>query len=210
MIMEELSRKITIYGNITSEKIEEVVRQIVEVNAYDDYQMQNLKQYQPEPIYIYICSGGGELLPSLGLCRLIEHSLTPIVTVAMGEAGSAAFLILISGHYRLAMRGTSIMTHQMSGGAVGSTKDCKITVSHMEKIEEDMISFIREYTELPEEIIEDMYLQQTDKYLSIEEALNYKVIDFIYGESTGDEEQTAEVTVEVEEKTKKKSKKSKK
>lgn len=178
---KELTRQITLYGEITSEKIEQIVSTIVHFNNIDAKNSVALKDYEPEPIQLYICSCGGELLPSLGLCQLMIHSNTPIITICTGECCSAGFLILSCGHYRMATEGSVLMIHQMMGGASGTVKDCKVTLKSMEKLEESMKKLLKQKTNLPEKFMEQIYNEQIDKYLTVNEALKYKVIDNIYG-----------------------------
>lgn len=185
---EELTRQITLYGEITSQKIEDIVNTIVYFNNIDLKNMMTIKDYQPEPIQIYICSCGGELLPSLGLCQLIIYSPTPIITICSGECCSAGFMILACGHYRLATEGSVIMIHQMMGGSAGTVKDCRVTLKSMEKTEEAMVKLLKEKTKLPDKFMEQIYNEQIDKYLTINEALKYKVIDNIYGKEEEIEE----------------------
>lgn len=198
---ETLNRNIFIYGDITSEKIEDVMRQLVEITSYDQLIDKQIKDYEPELIYLWICSAGGEVLPVIGLVEYMMHGSTPIVTVCVGEACSAAFMILMAGHFRLAVRGSSLMAHSMSGGQMGSARDCAVALEQMKKIESYMVDLMKNKTNIPEKMIHDMYHVQTDQYMSVEEALKYKVIDEIYGEPMDDEDDGSDDELEFDEET---------
>lgn len=190
---EPLSRNILLFGEITTEKIESVMQRIIEVVDYDEYVDSTVKNYERQPITLYICSGGGEVLPTIGLCEFMAYCRTPISTVCLGEACSAAFMVLIAGHCRFAVRGSSIMFHQMAGGAAGSVKNCKNHIEHMDRIESYMTALIKERTEIPQKMLDEIYTSQMDRYMSVEEALELRVIDYLYG---GDE---VELDAEIEE-----------
>lgn len=180
--MEPLSRNILLFGEITTEKIESVMQRIIDIVDHDDYMSDTLTNYEREPIKLYICSAGGEVTPTIGLCEYIAYCGTPIATICLGEACSAAFMLLIAGHRRYAVKGSSLMAHQMAGGAIGSARDCEIHLQQMKKVESYMIDLIKETTKLPQNIIDEIYSSQIDKFMTVEEALEYKVIDCIYGQ----------------------------
>lgn len=180
---DDLNRNILLYGEITTQLIHDVVEQLTQIISYDDEMEYTLNNYERKPIKLYICSAGGEVAPSIGLSELIKYSPTPIATICLGEACSAAFMLLIAGHRRYAVKGSSLMAHQMAGGAIGSARDCEIHLQQMKKVESYMIDLMKETTNIPQNIIDEIYSSQIDKFMSVEEALEYKVIDCIYGQA---------------------------
>lgn len=177
-----INRTVLLYGEITTELIKDVVLQITDLLAYDHHMENTVVGYEREPIFLNICSEGGSVSPSIGLCELILHSPSPIVGTAFGLSCSAAFMILICCHYRLATKGSTLMAHHMFGGIGGSTKDCKIAVSHWEKLDQYMIGVMKDHTKIPVSLIEEIYDKQIDKYFTVEEALELGIIDDIYGQ----------------------------
>lgn len=189
MSEQQLSRNIFMYGEINTQSIKEVLQQLAEISDYDDIADQQIKDYERLPVKLFINSPGGELLPCIGLCEFIKFQMqTPVIGVCMGEACSAAFIILINCDYRIAVRGSSLMAHPMSGGSIGSTRDCENVLNHMKSTENYIIDAIKNLTEIPEEIIAEMYLKQIDKYFTPDEAKQYKIVDNILGEETSEEE----------------------
>lgn len=204
MNQENISRNIFIYSEITSELICDVMRQLTEVNDYDDIMDSQVKDYERVPVKLFINSGGGEVLPTIGLCEYIKHNMiTPVIGICMGEVCSAAFIILIHCSYRMATKGSSLMAHPMSSRVNGSTRDCENVINHMRHIEKYLTDSLKEETELPIEIIDEMFMKQIDRYFTPEEAKEYKIIDSILGEKTEEELEEEKISFENEEESEK-------
>lgn len=75
-----------------------------------------------KPIHLYIFSPGGSVDYMWSLIDTIAASETPVYTVNMGVAASAAGLIFLAGHRRLMLARSRLVIHegsaQMSGDAV--------------------------------------------------------------------------------------------
>ena len=67
-----------------------------------------------KPIWIYIMSPGGEADVMWALLDVIGSSITPIYTVNVGTAASAASLIFIAGHKRFMMPNARVIIHEGS------------------------------------------------------------------------------------------------
>lgn len=80
------------------------------------------KPEERKPIWIYIMSPGGEADIMWALLDAIDASVTPVYTVNVGLAASAASLIFIAGHKRFMMPSARVLIHegsaQLSGDAV--------------------------------------------------------------------------------------------
>ena len=72
-----------------------------------------------KPILLYIFSYGGDVDYMWGLIDAIETSETPVYTVNMGMAASAAGLIFMSGHRRYMLKRASVMIHEGSAHVTG-------------------------------------------------------------------------------------------
>ncbi|MCQ2458283.1 MAG: ATP-dependent Clp protease proteolytic subunit [Clostridia bacterium] len=74
------------------------------------------------PIYLYIFSTGGDVDVMWSLVDAIETSETPVYTVNMGVAASAAGIIYLAGHKRFMMPRSRLVIHEgsacMAGDAV--------------------------------------------------------------------------------------------
>ena len=197
---DAVTRNVFMYGDITSELIHELMQQITQIHDYDNALDEQIKDYEREPINLFINSCGGSLLPTIGFCEFIKHVMkTPVIGICMGEACSAAFIVLISCHYRVSVNGASLMAHPMSGGSIGSTRDCENVLNHMKHIEHYIIDAMRNLTKMPKEIVDEMYNKQIDKYFTPDEAKQYQIIDSILGEEVeSDEEEPCNIDDEEE------------
>lgn len=72
-----------------------------------------------KPIHLYIFSPGGDVDLMWSLIDTIEASETPVYTVNMGMAASAAGLIFMSGHRRYMLKRASVMIHEGSAHVTG-------------------------------------------------------------------------------------------
>ena len=72
------------------------------------------KPEERKPIWIFIMSPGGEADIMWALLDMIGASKTPIYTVNVGTAASAASLIFIAGHKRFMMPNARVIIHEGS------------------------------------------------------------------------------------------------
>lgn len=72
------------------------------------------KTEERKPIWIFIMSPGGEGDVMWALLDMIGASKTPIYTVNVGTAASAASLIFIAGHKRFMMPNARVIIHEGS------------------------------------------------------------------------------------------------
>lgn len=72
------------------------------------------KPEERKPIWVYIMSPGGEVDVMWALVDAICLSATPIHTVNVGVASSAASLIFIAGHKRYMMPNAKVVIHEGS------------------------------------------------------------------------------------------------
>lgn len=72
-----------------------------------------------KPIRLYIMSYGGDVDYMWSLVSTIEASTTPVITVNMGVAASAAALIFLSGHKRYMFSRSKVVIHEGSARLAG-------------------------------------------------------------------------------------------
>lgn len=147
--------------------------------------MLTLDQQSNEPITIYINSEGGEVYSMNAIIDTMNLIKSPVYTVVMGLAASAASSILLAGEkgHRYATPNATIMLHQPSGGAQGTSMDVDITIRQLTIAREKLFKFCADRTGQPIETIRTDL--QRDKYFSAEEALEYGIIDVILTEKGG-------------------------
>lgn len=101
------------------------------------------------PIRLYIMSYGGDLDYMWTMVDTIKLSVTPIITINVGVAASAASLIFIAGHKRLMMPNSKVIIHEGSASMAGdAVKVMDATDSYRKELKR-MKDFILAETNIP-------------------------------------------------------------
>jgi ATP-dependent Clp protease protease subunit len=141
-------------------------------------QMLFLEAEDPErDIWLYIHSPGGIVTAGLAIYDTMQFIRPPVATICMGQAASAAALLLASGSKgkRSALPNSRIMIHQPLGGTQGQATDIQIYTAEMLKMKKQLEEILVHHTgQTPEKILED-----TDRnyFMSAEEAKEYGIVD---------------------------------
>mgnify|MGYP001772483134 CR=1 FL=1 len=106
------NRLITIDFDIDNSLMREIGELIMEYNRQDKV----IPVDEREKIVVLINSYGGDLESTYATIAIMELSKTPIITVNMNCAYSAAGLLLLAGHKRYCMPRSQMLIH--SGSAV--------------------------------------------------------------------------------------------
>ena len=135
-------------------------------------------------ISIYINSPGGSFTALTAIYDTMHFVKPDIQTVCLGQAASAAAVLLASGTKgkRLALPNSRILIHQpaISGeGSYGQSSDLEIQAKEILRIRSLMETMLANDTGQPvEKVSHDV---ERDKYLTAEEAKEYGIIDEILG-----------------------------
>lgn len=173
-------KKILLNGEINESLIEKAVMQIFLMNEYDVNMKNENPKYQAEPITVFINSAGGALDEAFSLVSAIEASTTPVVTVALGKAYSAGFLILLAGHARFAQARSTLMYHQGSAGIGGEFSKIIEYAKHWEKCQGIVDEYVIKKTKIKKKQLESIFNNRTDSYMNAETAIQLGVIDGIW------------------------------
>lgn len=107
------------------------------------------KPEERKPIWIYIMSPGGDLDVMWALLDAIAASVTPVYTVNIGTAASAASLIFMAGHKRFMMPNAKVMIHEGSAQVGGDAVKVIDFSENYKKELKRMKSFILARTTIP-------------------------------------------------------------
>lgn len=128
-------------------------------------------------VYLYINSPGGLVTSGLAIYDTMQYIKPDISTICMGQAASAAALLLAAGTSgkRMSLPNANILIHQPMGGARGQATDVGIQARQILKIKDRLNKIFVKHTGQPIEKIE----RDTDRdfYMSAEEAKEYGIID---------------------------------
>lgn len=149
----------------------EIAKTIINMNvAEKDTPTEDLK-----PIYLWIMSYGGDLEQANFFCDLVETSRIPIVTVAMGAAMSAAFLIFLAGKRRYAFKHSQLLIHSGSGQLTGTAEQIKEAQLNYNRQIENMKDYILARTTIDAKTFNKN--KTKDWYLTADELVKYHIVD---------------------------------
>jgi ATP-dependent Clp protease, protease subunit len=175
-----LSRKIVIAEPITDMLAGRVIEHIMEINDYDAHMAQSIAgvkgTYEPEPIEMFITSGGGSAHAGNAIIGAMEMSETPIVTYGLGIVASMALAIFVAGDIRIAHRFTRFMYHSVAWGEDGMLQD------HIDGLKEvsivqDMYNSLFKNTKLTKEMMDEIVKKRENFFFSGKQAVKFGIAD---------------------------------
>ena len=170
------SKTIYINGEITTNEISYITFNLLYLIEEDNIQEEITKNYEREPIKIYISSPGGELQSMWGLIDIMLTSKTPIYTYCIGYAHSAAFKIFLAGKKRFAYQHSSLVYHQLSAGTTGKFLDMIDDIEEFNKNQYDIEEYVKNRTKITQEQLEQYRTLKKDWYFSLDEAKELNVV----------------------------------
>jgi ATP-dependent Clp protease protease subunit len=131
------------------------------------------------PVNLYINSPGGDMTALFAVYDAMQFLGPPIHTVCVGQAASAAAVLLAAGEagQRAALPNARILIHQPHGGAQGQSVDMEIAVREMVTMRERMVDVLTERTGQPRDRIRADI--DRDFILRGQDAVDYGLVDEI-------------------------------
>jgi ATP-dependent Clp protease protease subunit len=129
------------------------------------------------PVNLYINSPGGDMTALFAVYDAMQFLGPPIHTVCVGQAASAAAVLLAAGEagHRSALPNARILIHQPHGGAQGQSTDIEIQVREMVEMRERMVDILVQSTgQTRERIVADI---DRDHILRGPDAVAYGLVD---------------------------------
>ena len=130
-------------------------------------------------ISLYINSPGGVVTAGLAIYDTIQFIKPSVSTICLGQAASAAALLLCSGETgkRYCLPNASVMIHQVLGGYQGQGSDIAIHAKETKRVGDLLNAIMAKHTGQKIETIE----QDTnrDNFMTPEQAKSYGLIDAI-------------------------------
>lgn len=137
-----------------------------------------LQHENPEgEINMIINSPGGEVIAGFAIYDMMQLTTCPISTICVGDACSAASLILAGGAKgkRTILEHSRVLLHQPWGGVKGQVTDIEIQVKDMLRMKQASIDILHKHTNQPKEkLASDL---ERDHILYAEEAIKYGIVD---------------------------------
>ncbi len=142
-----------------------------------------LNHEDPErDIQMYINSPGGMVYAGLAIYDTMQMIPAPVSTWAVGVTASMATVLLAAGEKgkRYALPHSTIHMHPAGGGAQGYTPDVRIQFKELERLQNSNFYILSKHTGQTIEQIEKDF--DRDRYMHAPEAVEYGLVDQIYGE----------------------------
>jgi ATP-dependent Clp protease protease subunit len=135
-----------------------------------------------QDINIYINSPGGSFTALTAIYDTIQFIKPDVSTVCMGQAASAAAILLAAGTRgkRMALPNSRILIHQpYTEGTFGQTSDIEIQANEILRMRELLEKMIADHSGRSlEEVSHDI---ERDKILTAQQAVDYGLIDTVLG-----------------------------
>ncbi len=128
-------------------------------------------------IKLYINSPGGSVTAALAIYDTMQFVRPDVSTVCIGQAASAAAVLLASGApgKRMSLPNARVLLHQVMGGVEGQVRDVEIQTKEMLRIKNQVNTILSKHTGQQKKKIET----DTDRdfFMTPDDAKNYGVID---------------------------------
>ena len=170
------------YAKLFEERIIFLGSQVDDVSANDIMaQLLCLESMDPDrEIQMYINSPGGSFTALTAIYDTMQYVKPDITTVCMGQAASAAAVLLAAGTpgKRMALPNARILIHQpYTETGRGQVSDLEIQAKEIFRMREQLEQMLSKHSKKPvDQVREDI---ERDKILTAEEALEYGLIDQI-------------------------------
>ncbi|GAA1982351.1 ATP-dependent Clp protease proteolytic subunit [Kitasatospora viridis] len=170
------------YAKLFEERIIFLGSQVDDVSANDVMaQLLCLESMDPDrEIQMYINSPGGSFTALTAIYDTMQYVKPDIQTVCMGQAASAAAVLLAAGTpgKRMALPNARILIHQpYTETGRGQVSDLEIQAKEIFRMREQLEEMLSKHSNQPIEKVRDDI--ERDKILTAEEALEYGLIDQI-------------------------------
>ena len=147
----------------------EIAKVIIQINMSEI----NIPKENLKPIYLFVHSYGGDIEQANFFCDLVMSSRVPIITIGMGVAMSAGFLIF--GQKRYAFKHCQMLIHSGSAGFSGTAEQVEEMQKNYKKQINEMKEYILERTSIDEKTFNKN--KNKDWYLTSKELIDYHVVD---------------------------------
>ncbi|WP_255955416.1 ATP-dependent Clp protease proteolytic subunit [Streptomyces odontomachi] len=170
------------YSKLYEERIVFLGAPIDDTSANDVMaQLLCLESMDPDrDISFYINSPGGSLTAMTAIYDTMQFVTPEIQTVCIGQAASAAAVLLAAGTpgKRTALTGARVVLHQpYSDGERGQISDLEIQAREIQRVRSQVETILARHTGQPlERVQEDI---ERDKILTAQQSLEYGLIDHV-------------------------------
>ena len=151
----------------------ELAKTIIQMNAEEA----DIPEEKLRPIFLYVYSFGGDLDQAQALCDVIEASRIPVVTICLGVAMSAGFLIFLAGKRRYAFRQSQFLAHSGSASFTGTAEQISSAQENYKTQLKQMKDYILSHTNIDEKLFNKN--KSKDWYITFEDVEKFGIAKVI-------------------------------
>lgn len=171
------SNELYLYSDISRESIFVLNKELNDMERNLKMLQITYKMKEPLPIYINICTDGGEIFPALSAVDRIKSSTIPVYSIVEGSVASAGTLISVVAHRRFIRKNAFMLIHQVNGGIWGTYSEVKDENKNMQLLMNIIKNIYLKHSKFKEKELNS--LLKHDLYLTAEECLKYGLVDEI-------------------------------
>lgn len=176
-----MERRLYLKKNVDEESIMSLIETIHKINDDDDEKEKEYKDWEREPIKLYIYTYGGVCYAGFALIDTIKASKTPIHTITLGTAMSMGIFIFISGHKRIIGEHATLMYHDVSLHPVeDKLEGIKNDIEEGNRLSDMGAKMLTDCSLVTQETLDDYRKRKAEWYISAEEAIRLKIADEYY------------------------------
>ncbi|WP_323095937.1 ATP-dependent Clp protease proteolytic subunit [Intrasporangium sp. YIM S08009] len=143
-------------------------------------QLLHLADVAPDrEVSLYVNSPGGSFTALMALYDTMQYVPTPVATWCLGQAASAAAVLLAAGEpgRRFALRHSRVLLHQPSAGGQGTVSDLALQADELLRVRSQVEEVLSRHTGRS---IEQLRLDtDRDKVLTAQQAVEFGVVDHV-------------------------------
>lgn len=170
------NRTFYISDHIDASSVGSVCFELVNLLIEDEKKEKKEKNFNREPIVMYIQSFGGSLYDMWALVDIMIKSKTPIYTICTGYAMSAGLKIFLAGHKRFMSKHASLMYHQLSSWNVGTYQDIKEEQMNLDLMQKQIEEYVMSRTNISKSKLDVIREKKIDWFIRCDEAMKLGII----------------------------------
>ena len=141
-------------------------------------QLLDLDRESNEEITMFINSPGGSVIAMFAIIDIMNAVKSPVRTIVMGQAASAAAIIASSGNKRLMTESSRFMIHEVWTLMGGSVSEIDEDLKQMTKEQDKLIAILSKNTGKTADQIKSA-IKKTNKFLDANESKRFGLVDSI-------------------------------
>ncbi|QEK38481.1 ATP-dependent Clp protease proteolytic subunit [Candidatus Cytomitobacter primus] len=128
-----------------------------------------------DDVYIYINSPGGSVTSALAIYDTMMFIGPKVNTMCLGQACSAASMLLCAGNKRFILKNSRVLLHQPLGQMKGQAKDLELYVHEINKLKDIVSDIYHQHTGISKDELEQIF--DRDTIYRAEEAVKLNIVD---------------------------------